>query len=185
MIFAIYTILFLLIVLTVTIIFYRHKISTLNESIKAQRETVTIGLSNLHNGLLRKYGSDYLYSISNAPLNDYLDEKLLPHRAFGEDCYTFYLSSYPSINSSRVQKFHTQCCRLEWKNYTINAYEIKKHRKINFEPCQYCCGKLPLVEWVDRYRGHYTFLKEYIDIDAKKHFEHTLKINRRDWIDKY
>lgn len=126
-----------------------------------QNEMVQNGLSVLHSALTLKYGPEYLYVISGASIDDYLDPNGLPstqgisgHR-WGEK-YTFYLASN---RASSEKRYHKSTCFFAHSQYPINAYTIHRH-KCSFTPCGVCHPELPKMDWIDKYLKYKSFYEE-------------------------
>ena len=126
------------------------------------------GICALHNALVKKYGEDYLYRISNAPDGDYVDNDFLPHSANYSvnpcyDKYTFFLGSSPYNYGS---KYHHSSCRYGRSIFEINAYNIRRYNR--YQSCSICSPsrKLPNTEWVDEYIKHYKFVNKYVAMQS-------------------
>ncbi len=169
---------FIIVVLVVAILVLFLKYKTKNVEIdklkkdfreqeKAERQRVTTGIKNLNDALNKAYGEDYLYQISNAPSNDYLDDKLLPQSFEDAEKYSYFLSSFPSSNRTNDIKYHKSTCRYAEKLFPINVYTIDSSSR--YQPCRLCkIEQLPDVSWVDKYKSHYTFMRNYITITSER-----------------
>lgn len=131
--------------------------STLNANEANFRE----GITDLHNALVQKFGSRYLYDISGAPDGDFVDDDFFPHSSDSNidelyDNYLFYLGGSP-YNSNT--KYHHRSCRYARYDSAINAHWLKRNRR--YSPCMLCSSRLPDTEWVNRYQKHYLFIKKH------------------------
>lgn len=132
------------------------------DELASEKDSVHKSLTSINNDFVHVYGSDYLYSISNAPSGEYLDADNLPVTTpssqfrWGEK-YTFFCSSY-AYESGR--KFHLRNCRYAKYAFPVNAYSIYSKR-YNYQPCSVCKPELPDMKWVSKYLEHKSFFDKY------------------------